>query len=423
MFTSLTRIDSKRAAWLAVLLACVSTEASAGNRTALRAGKVVTAAREGAQVVDDAVILIEGGKIQQVGRARELAIPAGFDVVDLGDRWVVPGMVDLHSHIGGTMDINDGVLQVNPGLRVTPAVVPETGNLRRAVAAGVTTILFIPGSATNIGGQGVLLKTGHDTYEEMRLRDPGSLKVAQGDNPTRWAYGMGRGLMNFHIRTTFRRGLAYAKQWEAHERGEGEAPEREISLDIFRDLHAKRTQISTHTQYYQLVMMSILLLRAEFGFDTYIDHGSFDSYLTGPLAIEHEVPAILGPRQVMYPRPPRFDTDGRVEGSGWGFQKEGVPLIGFNTDAPVIPQEELPLQAAMAIRYGMNDDAMASIRGLTIVPAITAGIADRVGSIEPGKDADLVIVTGNPADPRHGVDRVYIDGEVVYDTEREFRRW
>ena len=412
---------------LASLFACVvsssESHAAEGETFALRAEKILTAAEEGPQFIDNGIIVVESGIIRAVGPANEVEIPEGINYVDLGERWIMPGMVDLHSHVGGTMDINDGVFQVNPGLRVTPAVVPQTGNLRRAVAAGVTTILFIPGSATNIGGQGVLLKTGHDSYERMRLRDPGSLKVAQGDNPTRHSYGMRRGLMNFHIRTTFRRGLAYAKRWKAFEEGKGERPERNINFDIFRDLESKNAQISTHTQYYQLVMMTILLLRAEFGFDVYIDHGSFDSYLTGPLAIEHQVPAILGPRQVMFARPPRFDTDGRVEGSAWGFQKENVELIGFNTDAPVIPQEELPLQAAMAVRYGMNNDGMESVRGLTIVPAIVAGISDRVGSIEVGKHADLVVVTGDPADPRHGVDRVFIDGKAIYDTNREFRRW
>jgi len=393
------------------------------ERVALIASKVLTAQYEGAQFINNGVVLVANGVIQAVGPARTTAIPAGYDVIDVGDQWIMPGMIDLHSHVAGTMDINDGVFQVNPGLRVTPAVVPEVGTLRRAVAAGVTTILFIPGSATNIGGQGVLLKTGRDEYEEMRLRDPGSLKVAQGDNPTRFAYGMRRGLMNFHIRTTFRRGVAYAKKWEAYEAGQGEKPDRNIRFDIFRELREKRTQISTHTQYYQLVMMSILLLKGEFGFDFYIDHGSFDSYATGPLAIKHEVPAILGPREVMFPRPPRFDTDGRVEGSAWGFQKEGVTLIGFNTDAPVIPQEELQLQAAMGVRYGMSNDLMEGVRGLTIVPAIAAGIEDKVGSIEVGKHADLLVLTGDPADPRTSVEKVYIEGVLLYDTEQETRRW
>ena len=137
----------------------------------------------------------------------------------------------------------------------------------------------------------------------------------------------------------------------------------------------------------------------EMGFDAYIDHGSFDSWHHAELADELGVAAILGPREVMWPRPPVFDTDGQVHGTAWGFQQAGHPRIGFNTDAGVIAQEELPLQAAMGVRYGMDDRGMDQVRGVTIIPAVTAGIDERVGSLEPGKDADFVVVTGDPTDP------------------------
>jgi hypothetical protein len=165
------------------------------------------------------------------------------------------------------------------------------------------------------------------------------------------------------------------------------------------------------------------MLRVEFGLDVYIDHGSFDSYKTAELAEAHGVAAILGPREIMWPRPPSFRTDGRVEGSGWGFQKGGHRAIGFNTDAPVVPQEELSIQSAMAVRYGFDNSEMGAVRGLTIVPAQAAGIADRVGSLEPGKDADILVVTGDPSDPRTSVEVVFVEGRRVYDAKRETRLW
>jgi imidazolonepropionase-like amidohydrolase len=255
------------------------------------------------------------------------------------------------------------------------------------------------------------------------VRDPGSLKIAQGDNPTRWGYGMGRLLMNYHLRKVIEQGLAYAHAWDAFEAGTGEKPERDLRLDIFRDLAAHRTQVSTHTQYFQLVMMSILMLARDYKLDVYIDHGSFDSYLNTEIALENNVAAILGPREVMWPSPPRFRTDGQVQGSAWGFQQQGHTMIGFNTDAPVVPLEELPLQAAMGVRYGMDNSTMQAVRGLTIVPATVAGIGHRIGSLERGKDADLVILTGDPADPRTSVEQVYLEGESVYDTAQDRRRW
>lgn len=397
--------------------------APGGPGLALVAGKALTAELDGRQFIDHPVLLVRDGRIEAIGTEDEVRVPAGYTVEDAADAWLVPGLIDLHSHVGGTRDINDMVFQANPGLRVSTAVVPNNSMLQTAVAAGVTTILFIPGSGTNIGGQGILMKTGVDAFEDARVRDPGSLKIAQGDNPTRWGYGMGRLLMNYTLRCVLRRGLTYGARWAAFEAGEGSQPERDIQLDVFRELFAKRTQVSTHTQYYQLVYMTIQMLRIDFGMDVYIDHGSFDSYLTAERAEEVGVAAILGPREVMWPRPPRFDTDGQAHGTAWGFQQRGHTRIGFNTDAGVIPEETLPLQAAMGVRYGMDNETMAAVRGVTIIPAVTAGIADRVGSLEEGKDADVVVITGDPCDPRSRVERVYIDGRSVYDTRSEWRRW
>ena len=112
----------------------------------------------------------------------------------------------------------------------------------------------------------------------------------------------------------------------------------------------------------------------------------------------------------------------RMQGVAAGYQERGHPMIGFNTDSPVIPQEELSLQATMAARHGFNDDVLDTVRGLTIVPAITAGIADRIGSLEVGKDADILVITGHPADPRTAIEDVWLDGVHVYDAEEQ-RLW
>lgn len=269
----------------------------------------------------------------------------------------------------------------------------------------------------------MLLKTGHDSYEEMEIRNPGSVKIAQGDNPTRWGFGMRRSMMAWNLRQELLKGVEYARAWLKHETDGGPAPRRDVRFDVFRDLLTRKIEVSTHTQYYHLVLTTITMLARDFGFATYIDHGSFDSYLTTPLALENKVNAILGPREVMAPSPPRFDTDGQVQGSAWGFQKLGHDRIGFNTDAPVVPQEELSVQAAMGVRYGMDDRNLEGVRGLTCIPAVTAGLERQVGSIVPGMQADLLVVTGDPVDPRTSVELVLQDGQVVYDTSKNRRRW
>jgi imidazolonepropionase-like amidohydrolase len=397
--------------------------APGGPGLAVMTAKALVTELDGKQVVDHAVLLVRDGKIEAVAPRRDLPVPPGYVVLDVGDAWVMPGMIDLHSHVGGSRrDINDMVFQTNPGLRASPTVIPGNEALDLGVAAGVTTILYIPGSGTNMGGQGVLMKTASAGYEDTVIREPGSLKIAQGDNPKRWGFGMGRIAMAWNLKHQLRKGVAYATAWEAHERDGAPRPARDIDLDIFRALVSKETQVSTHTQYYHLVLTTIIMLARDFGFATYIDHGSFDSYLASELAEAHGVAAVLGPREVMFSTR-RFDTDGQCHGSAWGFQQRGHPLIGFNTDAPVVPQEELALQAAMGVRYGMDDAAMDGVRGLTIVPAVVAGLSDRLGSLEPGKDADLVIVSGDPVDPRSGVESVFVEGRLVYDAQTQGRRW
>lgn len=381
------------------------------------------------QVIDRAVVLVKGGRIEAVGPADEVEVPAGYELVDVGDRWVIPGMIDLHSHVGGSGGLNDTVYQANPGLRIHPSVVPSNPSLELCTAAGVTTVLFIPGSGSNVGGVGVLMKTSQPTYEETVLRHYGSLKVAQGDNPKRWGYGMGRDLMNWTIRDTMRRGLEYAAEWEAYEASDQEGPAHAVDhkWEIFRALSAGEAQISTHTQVPQVVLATLRILRMEFGLPVYLDHSTVGGWKLGALAEELGVPAIIGPRSVDSPSRGMMNwAQNSIEGFrgvAAGYQANGHTLIGFNTDAPVVAGQNLPLQAAMGARYGMDDSALGTVRGLTVVPAIAAGIEDRVGSLTPGLQADLCVVTGHPADPRTSVELVLIEGEIVYDPRTEARRY
>ena len=399
--------------------------ASAGQ--ALLSTKVVTCANEGAPVVNRGVILVRDGVIEAVGRQGQVEIPDGYEVVDVGDDWLIPGLVEMHCHVGGTFDINDGVYLTNPGMSARVAVIPNNPTLHRGMAAGVTTVLFIPGSATNIGGMGVLFKTGMETWDEALIRDPGSLKLAQAGNPERFGWGIGRAFMNWNTRDTFERGIEYAQAWEAFEAGQGPEPLVDPQFEILRALRKDEARISTHTQMYQVSLMTVTMVAQELGLPVFIDHGTFDSYHMGGIAYENDVIAIIGPRSIDPPSRGMMNWAGtrseRVQGCAAGYQENGHQLVGFNTDSPVIAQEELQLQAAMAVRYGFDDSDMQAIRGLTIVPAMAAGIDGRVGSLEVGKDADILQITGHPADPRAWVKRVWVNGQSVYDTTEETRRW
>ena len=405
-----------------------------GPGLAIRSAKILTCATEGRGVVDNGVLLVREGKIEAVGRARNLAIPEGYKLVDVGEQWLMPGLIDLHCHAGAiesllVNDLNDGVFLANPGLRAIVASEPENSRLMLSLQAGVTSVLVIPGSGTNIGGQGVLLKTGHDRFEKNLIRNPGSIKVAQWGNPESWGPRVGKSFENWTIGNAFDRGLGYAQRWAEYEKNGGEEPLVDPQWEIFRDLLAKRAQASVHTQMYQVVLETITQLKGDFGIDVYIDHGSIGAWRVGDIAQAAGVPAILGPRTA--------DTIARgfinwgqlgvadvgFRGAAAGYQERGHKMIGFNTDSPVIPQQELQLQAGMSVRYGLDDSGMEAVRGLTIVPATAAGIQHRVGSLEPGKDADVVVISGHPADPRSWVERVWLDGVDVYNSSAERRRW
>lgn len=393
---------------------------------ALLASKALVCELEGTQVIDHAVLLMRDGKIEAIGRQDELEVPADYEVLDLGDAWISPGMVGLHCHVGTPNpffpnDINDTVYLTNPGVRASASTIPSNPALERAAAGGVTSVLFIPGSGSNMGGQGILLKTGPGGYDRNLIRNPGSLKLAQAGNPERWTIGPRRSFMNWNTRNTFRRGIAYAKRWATWKAGEGPKPEIDPQLEIFQALYEKRAQVSTHTQIYQVVLMTITMVRQELELDVYIDHGTFDGYLAAGLAEEAGVPAILGPRSITYF--PRFiDTDGKIVGVAAAYQERGHTRVGFNTDSPIVPQEHLFLQAAIGVRYGFDNSNLDHVRGLTIIPATAAGIAHRVGSLEPGKDADIVVSNGDPVDPRTTVQMVFINGSRVYDSASRAHR-
>lgn len=403
-------------------------EIGAERGLAIRSPKVLAVPMEGRQVFDNAVVLVRDGLIEAVGPESEVEIPDDYELLDVGPNWVAPGLIDLHCHVAGpnlfqTNDINDMVFLTNPGVRVSPAVIPDNADLRYGVAGGVTSVLYIPGSGTNMGGQGVLLRTGEELYEDMEVRNPASLKLAQAGNPERFLFGVGRSFMNWNTRNTFQRGLAYARKWERYEKGEGPRPEVDLQFEIFRSLHKKDAQVSTHTQLYQVVLMTITMVKGELGLDVFIDHGTFDGWRAGKLAWENDVNAVLGPRGISRPYSGFLETDGQIHGVAAKYQEQGHQRVGFNTDSPVIPQQELSLQAAMGVRYGFDRTNLDHVRGLTTIPADSIGIGDRLGSIHPGYEADLIIVTGDPADPRSSVEIVFQRGKRVYDAERDGRLW
>jgi imidazolonepropionase-like amidohydrolase len=394
----------------------VPAHAAEKPKLAVHIAKAITCAGE---PVVNATILVAEGKIQAIGPRSKVVVPPGYTEIDHGDKFAMPGLIDAHSHVGGSGDINEMVYQTNPELRVLDVIRPNNEQLKVAVAGGVTTITFIPGSGTNMGGWGALMKTGPGKLEDVLIRFPGVLKIAQAGNPERRGgeVGSGRMGMNYVIRDQLREGMAYTREWDDYEAGRRKTkPRTDLRLEYFKPLFRKQIPVVVHTQGYQVIMSTLLILHDEMDLKVVIDHGCFDSNLLSAEIIKRGIPVMAGPRGFRYDA-----ADGQVKGQVAGFADRGVKALGVNTDAPVVPEEELSFQATMAVRLGWNEEA--AYRGLTIEPAKALMIDKRVGSLEVGKDADIVISTGSILDPRCYVVQVLIDGAVTYDVKKDKRRF
>ncbi|MBK8270460.1 MAG: hypothetical protein IPK83_20065 [Planctomycetes bacterium] len=301
------------------------------------------------QVINNGVVLVEKGKIRQVGRASDVEIPKGYKIIK-HDGWVIPGLVDAHDHIAGSLsDLNDGVYLTNPGLRTLDVVDPRNLNLENALSGGVTTVLLIPGSGNNMSGFGTVTKTFGNSTEEMVVRAPGSLKIAQAGNPESYWFGVGRAFMNWNTRYTLEKALKYHNERSEYEKGGvKEGRTYDIVWEDFRGLFEHRFPVSVHTQIYQ-VMTTITMLRDHMGLSVMTDHSTFDSYKLTPFLLERKMTPVVGPRVF------HFDSRERIIHSiAARYWEQGCKKLGINTDAPVVPQEDLTYQATMGCWYGFE---------------------------------------------------------------------
>lgn len=353
------------------------------------------------------MVVVRNGVIEAVGPVTEDPALAGYERLEYEHGWAGPGLIDLHSHVqtGTWSDINDSVRSINCEFRTSPTIVPGNKNVERACAGGVTTLFGIPGSGSNMSGFGVLYKTKWgNSYSDAVLADPGGLKVAQDSNPQRPypQLGASRAGMGWMLEGINDRAVAALEQDRS-----------DPALDNLKRVHTGELPVLIHTAGSEGVLNTARMWRETYDTNSVVSHGSFDGWKSAGYVAEVNMPVNNGPRTMDY-----YSTrDGRVVGMAHEFHEAGVPLISMNTDAGIVPQEELFLQASMGSRLGADNYLM--LRAVTAHPAITFGIDDRVGSLEVGKDADVVIWNGEPLDPRARVEIVMIDGRIEYDCARD----
>lgn len=367
----------------------------------------------------DGVILIEKGKIKKVGDAKSVKVPAGAEVIDAKKKLVTPGLVDAHSHIGMWEesigfegdDGNEITNPITPNLRAIDAIYPFDTQFESARNGGVTSVVTGPGSANVIGGQFVAIKTVGKCVDDMLIKDPVAMKCAFGENPKR-CYGVGgkapmtRMATAALLRETIEQAIDYNKKKKAAKKDPAKLPAFNAKLEAMIPVVEGKLPLKAHAHRTDDILTAIRIAK-EYGLKMTLDHCT-EGHLIVDEVKRSGFDAIIGPtygfRTKYELRNTTFDTPAVLS-------KAGIK-IAIMTDSPVHHQSELPLFAAMAVNAGMDREE--ALKAITINAAEITGIDKWVGSIAPGKDADIVIWDTDPFSLEHRTYAVLINGEIVH---------
>ncbi|KAA3604925.1 MAG: hypothetical protein DWQ01_20185 [Planctomycetota bacterium] len=357
------------------------------------------------QVVHNARILIQAGKIASIGRQSDLELPQGWRHESYPEAFAYPGMVDLHthSHTGGWNDINDSFHPNNPELYAADALVPWNRDYQLASASGMTTVNAISGSGSNMSGPGVLVKLKpSDDFHQVVVRNPGSVKVAQGYNPERGGADLGGTRMGMWW--MLRWYLARAKEtWQ--EDTLDERPHLASIVGIYQEKHP----FLVHTAGARDTFGTVRMFQLEAEIPVVVSHASFHGYMAAEAIAEAGAHLNVGPRNIDF----SFNQKACFQGLVEGYERAGNGSISVQTDCPVVPLEEFPFQATIAERFGCS--TWTALESINVDPARQILAEDQFGRLIPGLDADIVVKAGQPLDPRSPVLLVLVDGEVAYD--------
>jgi imidazolonepropionase-like amidohydrolase len=390
------------------------------NKKYLVGGTILTG---GGKRIENAALAFEGGKITSVSSMKEIRLPKNAEVFDLSGRIITPGLIDAHVHMGtfnegfpeDFADGNEMVDPLTPHLRVLDALYPEDTSFPDALAGGVTCVQSLPGSANVIGGQGVIIKTKPDIVERMIVRAPSGMKAALGENPIR-VYTAMKKAPNTRMgvaavmREAFVKALNHRAKAEAargNKSAAKSASERDLSMESLLLVLDRKLPLRVHCHRLDDIQTAVRIAE-EFKLDFTLEHCTEG----------HKIASWLAGKKVFAAIGPTMSTKPKIElrNKTWDTPRilweNGVHFC-IITDHPVVPIEHLSVYASLAVRAGLP--AEEALKGITIYAAEHLGIADRVGSIEKGKDADVAVWDGEPLDSRSKVVKTFINGELVYE--------
>jgi imidazolonepropionase-like amidohydrolase len=365
--------------------------------------------------VDGGTVLLRDGKIAAV-EGPGFAVPGDAEVVDATGKWVLPGFIDAHAHAGVSeegqgwagQDTNERTNPVTAQVRALDGINPADLGLQDAIGGGVLAVNVNPGSANPIGGQTVAIKCWGRTVDEMVLREPAGLKSALGENPKR-VYGERHETPSTRLGTAavIRGAFVAAQNYLAKLDAPGSEPvDRDLKLEALARVLRREIPWRQHCHRADDIATAMRMAR-EFGYDLVIDHGT-EAYLLADQIAAASNPVIIGPqftsRSKVELRNRSLANPGRLAAAG--------VTIAITTDHPVVPIHFLIHQVTLAVKEGLDPET--ALRAVTIHPARIIGCADRIGSLSVGKDADLVIWSGDPLDVMSRAERAYVDGREIY---------
>lgn len=367
--------------------------------------------------IEGGTVLVRDGTIVAVGT--DLAVPDGVPSVDVTGRWVLPGFVEAHAHMGvmeesqgwAGDDTNEMTGPNSAQVRAIDAINIDDEGFRDALVGGVTAAVVKPGSGNPIGGRTVAIKTwGGRTVDEQVIKADVSVKSALGENPKR-VYGDRKQLPSTRlgvaavIRDAFVAARNYADR-RAAAVTKGEPFDRDLALETLAQVLDGELIWDQHTHRHDDIATAIRLAE-EFGYRLVINHGTEGAKLADVLA-EKNIPVIFGP---LLTSRSKVELRDRAIANLAVLARAGV-RIAITTDHPVVPINFLVHQASFAVKEGLDRDT--ALRALTVNPAEFMGIGDRVGALAAGLDGDVVVWSGDPLDISSRAERVYITGTEVY---------
>lgn len=377
--------------------------------TIIKNGRIHDAVHREAYVAD---ILLADGKIAAIGT--DLTAPADAAVFDADGLEVYPGFVDAHTHIGldgygigyEGCDYNEMNDIWTPQLRAIDGINPRDPSLADARRAGVTCVCTGPGSANVLGGTFLAMKTVGDRVDKMVVRDPVAMKCAFGENPKR-CYRDKCDSTRMSTAAFLRGALMQARDYGARKQAANgditKMPAYNQKLEALLPVLAREIPLKAHAHQANDIFTALRIAR-EFNLRLTLEHVTEGHLIVDELAGEKDVPMAVGPSLT-------FASKFELQNKSWSTPAVLTAAgchVSIITDSSVIPQQYLPLCAGMAVKAGM--DPFDALKAITINPAEHIGVADRVGSLEVGKDADLVITAGSPFEVLTEVKAVFIDG-------------